>query len=450
MQPRAYFNDFEAYAAQWLRNLMFAGHLMKGEVDARSIEEVKSRDLEGFTRAHFFAGIGVWDVAMSEAGWPVGLNAWSASLPCQPWSVAGEGKGEDDERHLWPVFRRLYLERRPAIIVGEQVSSPDGLRWLDTVHNELEADGYAVGALVAAAASVGAPHARHRTYWFAVDLEQLEHTARLFMAYADREELDGFERIARENGESGRGGSSDRGAVDAVADAEGERRALGDGVESDRPRRRKGSRGRAERHGEARAMADDNGSRRAEFSSTRPHGGGERGHDVDGRGAHDGAVAHADSDRSGRHAGTAIGAEGEDGFEGDLDREDGLESLASGSIGGAGSEPLGEPDGEPDGERSQRLAEPSDELGQPGRNGARSIRPDATAGFWSPCDWVDCRDGKRRPIEPGTFPLVDGVVARVGQLRAYGNACVRPLATTFLRCVRHAVIELALALEASR
>lgn len=37
-------------------------------------------------------------------------------------------------------------------------------------------------------------------------------------------------------------------------------------------------------------------------------------------------------------------------------------------------------------------------------------------------DWIYCRDGKYRPVEPGSFPLADGSPARVGRLRAYGNA----------------------------
>jgi DNA (cytosine-5)-methyltransferase 1 len=36
-------------------------------------------------------------------------------------------------------------------------------------------------------------------------------------------------------------------------------------------------------------------------------------------------------------------------------------------------------------------------------------------------DWLFCRDGLWRPVEPGTFPLADAVAGRVGRLRAYGN-----------------------------
>jgi DNA (cytosine-5)-methyltransferase 1 len=55
-----------------------------------------------------------------------------------------------------------------------------------------------------------------------------------------------------------------------------------------------------------------------------------------------------------------------------------------------------------------------------------------THGHWGDADWLFCRDGKWRPVEPGTFPLVDGAPARVGRLRAYGNAIVCQVAQTFI------------------
>jgi len=57
------------------------------------------------------------------------------------------------------------------------------------------------------------------------------------------------------------------------------------------------------------------------------------------------------------------------------------------------------------------------------------------AGFWANAEWIPCRDGKWRPVEPGTFPLAHGAPARVGRLRAYGNAIVAPLAAEWVRVV---------------
>jgi hypothetical protein len=47
-------------------------------------------------------------------------------------------------------------------------------------------------------------------------------------------------------------------------------------------------------------------------------------------------------------------------------------------------------------------------------------------------DWLFCRDGKWRPVKSGTKPLANGVAGRVGQLRAYGNAIVAPVAEAFI------------------
>lgn len=52
--------------------------------------------------------------------------------------------------------------------------------------------------------------------------------------------------------------------------------------------------------------------------------------------------------------------------------------------------------------------------------------------FWSDVQWLACRDGKYRPIEPGTFPLAHGAAARVGRLRAYGNALQAQAAAAFI------------------
>ena len=54
----AYYNEIDPYAAQWLRNLIDAGHIAPGIVDERSIEDVHPNDLRGFTQCHFFAGVG--------------------------------------------------------------------------------------------------------------------------------------------------------------------------------------------------------------------------------------------------------------------------------------------------------------------------------------------------------------------------------------------------------
>lgn len=56
----------------------------------------------------------------------------------------------------------------------------------------------------------------------------------------------------------------------------------------------------------------------------------------------------------------------------------------------------------------------------------------AVNGFWGDADWLFCHDGKWRPVKSGLKPLVNGPAGRVGQLRAYGNAIVAPVAQAFI------------------
>lgn len=163
----AYYNENDPFAAAWLRELIAAGHIAPGDVDDRSIEDVNPDDLDGYSQHHFFAGIGVWSLALRSAGWPDDRAIWTASCPCQPFSAAGKGGGFADERHLWPALHWLIGQCRPLHVIGEQVASKDGLAWLDLVFADLEAAEYAVGAVDTCAAGFGAPHIRQRLYWVA-------------------------------------------------------------------------------------------------------------------------------------------------------------------------------------------------------------------------------------------------------------------------------------------
>jgi len=344
----AYYNENDPHAAAWLRNLIAAGLIADGTVDERSIADVQPADLRGFTQCHFFAGIGIWSHALRLAGWPDDRPVWTGSCPCQPFSAAGKGKGEADERHLWPAFFRLIRECRPASLFGEQVAAAAGRAWLDLVCTDLEGAGYAVGAANLCAAGAGAPHIRQRLYFVAHaeswrDLgqrasgplpERVNHCEALRLA--DAELHDGTGRLAQSHGRAP--------------------------VES-------------HRHGVARILAH-----------------------TDGRLA---------SDRN-LQRGREHGFEPQDGGALFLAEPAGAEACELG-----------------DAERESRGAEHEPEPGQwshaQPRDAAEPVGSGATAGFWSGADWIARRDGKARPVEPGTFPLAHGVAGRVGKLRAYGS-----------------------------
>ncbi|WMO85083.1 DNA cytosine methyltransferase [Escherichia coli] len=68
-----------------------------------------------------------------------------------------------------------------------------------------------------------------------------------------------------------------------------------------------------------------------------------------------------------------------------------------------------------------------------------AMRPGPVNGFWRDADWLFSQDGKWRPVRPGSFPLADGVPARVGRLRAYGNAINIEAAAAFIKSYMAAV-----------
>ena len=80
----AYYNENDPKTAAWLRELIKAGLIADGEVDTRSIVDVRPDDLAGFVQCHFFAGIGGWSYALRLAGWPDERAVWTGSCPCQP------------------------------------------------------------------------------------------------------------------------------------------------------------------------------------------------------------------------------------------------------------------------------------------------------------------------------------------------------------------------------
>ena len=186
-----------------------------------------------FTHGSLFSGIGGPEIAAEEMGWknmfhceinPFGrkildywfpnsksyeditktdftewrekINVLTGGFPCQPFSVAGQRKGAEDNRYLWPEMLRAIREIQPDWVVGENVAGilsmvqpgsetalgreeslfgeVDRKRILhrqeyvvETVCNDLEREGYSVQPVVIPACAVGAPHRRDRVFFIA-------------------------------------------------------------------------------------------------------------------------------------------------------------------------------------------------------------------------------------------------------------------------------------------
>lgn len=162
-----YYNDIDPYAQAAIRALIENELIPNGDVDGRSIEDVTPSDISGYTQCHFFAGVAGWPLALALAGVSPSTKLWTGSCPCQPFSAAGDGHGFADKRHLWPSWYWLIEQCKPPIVFGEQVASKLASAWVDLVHADMEALGYAFGCVPFTAAGVGALHVRERNYWFA-------------------------------------------------------------------------------------------------------------------------------------------------------------------------------------------------------------------------------------------------------------------------------------------
>lgn len=93
MIAKAYYSDNDPKVCAWLRELIKRGLIADGDVDERSICDVKADDVRGYSQCHFFAGGGGWSLALRLAGWPDDRPVWTGSCPCQPWSNANVWQG---------------------------------------------------------------------------------------------------------------------------------------------------------------------------------------------------------------------------------------------------------------------------------------------------------------------------------------------------------------------
>ncbi|WP_321336538.1 DNA cytosine methyltransferase [Breoghania sp.] len=395
----AYYNEVDPYAADWLENLIADGLICPGDVDRRDVRDVHPADLAGYTQCHLYAGIGVWSYSLRLAGWPDARPVWTFSEPCQPFSAAGRRKGASDERYLRPYTHHLVSICRPAVCFGEQVASKDGLAWLDTLQTDMEGEGYAVGAVDTCSAGVGAPHIRQRLRFVAQRL-----------APSDSRELDRFTDCeGRERNGKATGRNESDSQLAASRDLCG--------------------------------MADMHSDGRDEMRERLP----ASGHDgiVGNRAI--GGMGDGERARLERHAGHV-----EDGHEpGRLDTQPHGPATASGAAcrladaAGGGCEPRA-------GDARLRHADTRPSYATVECGALQSIDPRLPGpvnGVWRDADWLYCRDDKWRPVEPGTFPLVDGAAfklgsgsayagkSRAGMLKGYGNAIDAQATAEFIRAV---------------
>lgn len=166
-----YYNEINPFCAMWLRNLISAGVIPAGDVDERSIEDVRADDLAGYDQCHFFAGIGGWPLALRIARLSGSKGVWTGSPPCQDNSVAAAIHGgrvglEGERSGLARTWLDLVAERQPQGIAFENVPGIDP--WIAEITGRLGQLGYRVRRPECSSARVGAPHLRRRE-WIVAD-----------------------------------------------------------------------------------------------------------------------------------------------------------------------------------------------------------------------------------------------------------------------------------------
>ena len=110
------------------------------------------------------------------------VHCITAGYPCQPFSNAGERKGDSDPRHLFPYILRIIEAIRPVCGLFENVSGHLSLGF-DEVYRSLRKVGYTVEGGIFTAAEVGAPHERERLFILAMENT---YVARLRREYQGR------------------------------------------------------------------------------------------------------------------------------------------------------------------------------------------------------------------------------------------------------------------------
>ena len=164
------------------------------------------------TVGSLFSGIGGFELGLERAGfkikWQVEIDEWCQKIltkhwpnvskhrdilgvgahnleavdlicggfPCQPFSIAGKRKGEEDDRHLWPEMLRVISELQPRWVIVENVAGFVSMG-LDDCISDLENQGYEVQTFIIPACALNAPHRRDRV-WIVANarlLGQTEH-----------------------------------------------------------------------------------------------------------------------------------------------------------------------------------------------------------------------------------------------------------------------------------
>lgn len=142
------------------------GHTIVGYVEYNEYCQkiIKQRIEDGiFDNAPVFGDIREFDATPYSGT----VDLVSGGFPCQPFSVAGQKKGKDDERNMWPETIRVIKQIKPKEAFLENVPGLLSSGYFGTILNDLSQAGYDARWITLSASDCGAPHKRERLWIYA-------------------------------------------------------------------------------------------------------------------------------------------------------------------------------------------------------------------------------------------------------------------------------------------
>lgn len=132
------------------------------ERDVETAGILAARIKDGCLRpAHIWSDLTTFDASILRGK----VDLAYGGLPCQPFSVAGQQKGDQDERYIWPQFLRILEECEPAVVFLENVPTLVTGGWFRAIGDGLSGMGYQIeDPLFVSASELGLPHKRLRVF----------------------------------------------------------------------------------------------------------------------------------------------------------------------------------------------------------------------------------------------------------------------------------------------
>lgn len=183
-------------AAEW------AGFRTIGQCE---IDEYASKVLEkNFKGVHNFGDIRtITAESVGRYGIKAGeITVISAGIPCQPYSLAGKGLGDLDERDLEQEYMRVVGELKPKWAVIENTPglfSRKNQRYFHRILDDFSALGYSVAWGMWGAVDVGAPHERQRIFIVAHADGERRNTNKIQRGFLEKSRDEKNERRVQES-----------------------------------------------------------------------------------------------------------------------------------------------------------------------------------------------------------------------------------------------------------